>query len=319
MTQTGITLERTTKRKSPGRRAVIALALVAVVAALSGCGDGASGPTHESSEIRQAVFAASGSPSVDVTTSSGRVKVRGQAGLTEVQVTMTLHNRGAAIAQAETRVDEMSVLAMQEGDRIVLRYDSSEQPEVAREHGRVDFDVTMPIAGDVSVDVGDGAIDVAGLEGTIVLKTTDGEIAAGDIAGALDARTSNGPIDVTRMRGTLRLDSSNGRLRMTEIEGSVDAETSSGNVLFGGRLIGASHRMQTSNGDLIIELPDDLAIAIDATASDGIRTEELQLDGDTEGRDWLAELNPPADAMLELFTSNGRIELRAAPQEDREV
>ena len=309
-------MEQTTKRKDFSWSTVIALGVV--VAALSGCGDGASEPTHESSEIRQAVFPVSGSPSVGVTASNGRVTVRGQAGLAEVRVTSTLHNRGASIAQAENRVDEMSVLATQEGDRIVLRYDASEQPEVAREHGRVDFDVTMPIVGGVSVDVGNGAIDVAGLEGTVVLKTTNGEIAAGDIAGALDARTSNGPIDVTRVQGALRLDSSNGRLRMTGIEGSVDAETSNGSILFGGRLIGATHRMQTSNGDLIIELPDDLAIAIDATASDGIETEDLQLDGDTEERDWLVTMNPPADAMLELFTSNGRIEIRAAPQEDRE-
>jgi hypothetical protein len=304
-------LEQTTKRKDPNWRAVIALGVV--VAALSGCGDGASEPTHESSEIRQAVFALSGSPIVDVTASNGRVKVRGQEGLTEVRVTMTLHNRGTSIAQAENRVDEMFVLAAQEEDRIVLRYDSVEQPEVAREHGSVDFDVTMPIVGDVSVSVGNGAIDVEVVEGTVLLKTRDGEIAAGDIAGALDARTSNGPIDVTRIRGTLRLDSSNGRLRMTEIEGSVDAETSNGNVLFGGRLIGTSHRMQTSSGDLAIELPDDLAITIDATASNGIEAEDLHLEGDTEGRDWLATMNPPTDAMVELFTSNGRIELRAAP------
>jgi hypothetical protein len=304
-------LEQTTKRKDPSWRAVIALGVV--VAALSGCGDGASEPTHGSAEIRQAVFPLSGSPTVDVTASNGRVKVRGQAGLTEVRVTMTLHNRGASIAQAENRVDEMSVLATQEGDRIVLCYDSSEQPEVAREHGRVDFDVTMPIVGDVSVSVGDGAVDVEVVEGTVLLKTRDGEIAAGDIAGALDARTSNGPIDVTRMRGMLRLDSSNGRLRMTAIEGSVDAETSNGNVLFGGRLIGTSHRMQTSSGDLTIELPSDLSITIDATASDGIETKDLQLDGDTEGRNWLVTMNPPTDAMLDLFTSNGRIEIRAAP------
>jgi hypothetical protein len=304
-------LEQTTKQKDPNWRAVIALGVV--VAALSGCGDGASEPTHESSEIQQAVFALSGSPTVDVTASNGRVKVRGQAGLTEVRVTMTLHNRGTSIAQAENRVDEMSVFATQEEDRIVLRYDSSEQPEVAREHGSVDFDVTMPIASDVSVSVGNGAIDVAVVEGTLLLKARDGEIAAGDIAGALGARTSNGPIDVMRMRGTLRVDASNGRLRMTEIEGSVDAETSNGNVLFSGRLIGASHRMQTSSGDLAIELPDDLAITIDATASGGIETEDLHLEGDTEGRDWLATLNPPADATLELFTSNGRIEIRAAP------
>jgi hypothetical protein len=300
-------------RKGTGLRWTAVVALGAAVLALSGCGDGPSGAAHESSEIRQAVFALSRAPAVDVTTSIGRVAVQGQAGLTEVRVTITVKNRGTSIAQAENRVDKMVVHAYQEGDRVVLRYDSSEQPEVAREHGSVDFDVTMPIAGAVSVDVGNGAVEAENLEGTIVLEARNGEIAAGGIVGALDARTGNGPIDVTRIRGTLRLDSSNGRLRMTEIEGSVDAETSNGNVLFGGRLVGTSHRMQTSSGDLAIELPDDLAITIDATASNGIETEDLQLEGDTEGRDWLATMNPPTDAMLELFTSNGRIEIRAAP------
>jgi DUF4097 and DUF4098 domain-containing protein YvlB len=283
-----------------------------VVLAMGGCGDGPSEPTHESSEIRQAAFGLSGSPTVDVTTSNGRVTVRGQTGLTEVRVTITLHNRGTSIARAENRVDEMLVLAAQEGDRIVLRYDSAEQPEVVREHGSVDFDVTMPIVGDVSVSVGTGAVDVKVVKGTVLVKTRDGEIAAGGIVGALDARTSNGRIDVTQVWGAVRLASANGRLRMTEIEGSIDAETTHGNVLFSGRPIGASHRIRTTMGTIEVELPSDLSITIDATASDGIETDDLRLDGDTEGRDWLATLNPPADATLELFTSNGRIEIRAA-------
>jgi len=305
------------KGSGPNWRAVIALGVV--VAALSGCGDGRSEPTHESSEIRQAAFAVSGSPSVDVTVSNGRVTIRGQAGMTEVRMTMTLHNRGASIVRAENRVDEMVVRASQEGDRIVLRYDSSEQSEVAREYGRVDFDVTMPAAGDVFADVGIGAIDVEGTEGEVVLKTTDGDIAATDIAGALDARASNGAIDVANVQGALLLDSSNGRLRMSEIEGSVDAETANGDVLFRGRLLGASHRIRTANGDITVELPNDLAITIDATASNGIETTDLAVVGDIEGREWLATLNPPASALLELFTSNGRIEIRAVPQDDREV
>jgi hypothetical protein len=304
-------MEQMKKRNRSHWTAVVALG--AAVLALIGCGDGPSEPTHESSEIRQAVFALSGSPTVDVTASMGRVTVRGQAGLTEVRVTITLHNRGTSIAQAGERVDEMVVHAYREGNRVVLRYDAGEQPKAVVEHGSVDFDVAMPIVADVSVDVGNGAVEAENLEGTIVLKTGDGEIVASDIAGALDARTGKGRIDVARARGTLRLGSSNGRLHMTDFEGSVDAGTSRGDILFRGRPVGPSHRLRTSMGSVQVELPPDLSITIDATASGGIETKDLRLEGDTEGREWLAMLNPPTDATLELFTSAGRIEIRAVP------
>jgi DUF4097 and DUF4098 domain-containing protein YvlB len=206
----------------------------------------------------------------------------------------------------------MVVRAEQTADRVVLRYDASEQTEAVRDQGSVEFEVTMPMQAALAVDVGSGPIDVGNLEGTIVLKTGDGGIAARDVSGTLDVRAGNGAIDVAGARGGLRLHADNGAICMTGIEGSIDAETSKGGITFRGRPVGASHRMSTNDGDIDVELPTDLAIAIDATASHGIDAGGLPLVGDTEGKQWSATLNPPPSAVLELLASAGRIRIRPA-------
>ncbi len=270
----------------------ITLGFAVVVLLLSGCGDGRSNATHESSEIRRISFPVPDVPTVEISASNGIVTVRGQEDLTEVQVTMTLRNLGASLEQAESRVDEMIVHTDRVQDRIVLGYAGTEQPESIREHGSVEFEVIMPPRADISIEVGNGSIT------------------ASDIVGRFDARTNNGEIDAARMSGMLRLDASNGRIRMTETDGTVDAKTGNGDIAFSGRLGDAEHRIETGRGDLEIELPIDLSITIDAVASAGIETDDLRLEGDTDGEDWVATLNAPAAATLILVARSGRIELR---------
>ena len=288
----------------------IALALAVAALALGGCGDKNADPTHESSEIRRMSFPVSAAPKLEIAASNGVVTVRGQDGLAEIQVMMMVRNRGNSLRQAEDRVHQMVVHADQEEDRLVLRYDAAEQSERLREYGSVDFEVVTPVRTELSVALHNGAVSIEALESTVTLALDNGRIIAADIAGALDARTDNGTIDVERIHGAMKIDTSNGRIRMAEVNGTVDAETCSGDVRFSGRLADAAHRIKTARGDLDIELPLDLSIMIDATASGGIEAQDLGLAERIEGREWLYALNPPVGATLELLASSGRITLR---------
>ena len=252
-------------------------------------------PQVESTEVKTATFALEGAPTVVTETLNGAVTVRGVEGQNDVQVTATLSARGDTLEEANEKLEKMVVFMSQDGDRVTLRFRSSEQPTDARKHTSVEFDILMPIHGDIDVD------------------TSNGEVTVADVAGTVEVETSNGKIDIDHVVGSIRLDTSNGAINMREADGSIDAETSNGAIVFRGHLLGDTHRMRTSNGAIEVAIPQDLALRIDASTSNGSISTNLPLIGDTEGKSWSATLNPPSASTLDLRTSNGSIRIEGLP------
>jgi DUF4097 and DUF4098 domain-containing protein YvlB len=98
---------------------------------------------------------------------------------------------------------------------------------------------------------------------------------------------------------------------MDDVEARVDARTSNGRIEFSGVLVGDSHSMRTSNGTIVVEIPASASMTFDASTSIGSISANLPLTGDSEGREWNATLNPPANTTLELRTSNGSIHIES--------
>jgi DUF4097 and DUF4098 domain-containing protein YvlB len=275
--------------------ACLAFGLVALLF-LSGCDfDGLLAPRVESTEVKTATFALEGIPTVVIETSNGAVTVRGVEGQDDVQVTATLSARGDTLEEANKKLEKMVVFMSQDGDRVILRFRPSEQPTDARKHTSVEFDILVPIHGDIDVD------------------TSNGEVTVADVAGTVEVETSNGKIDIDHVAGSIRLDTSNGAINMRDVDGSIDAETSNGAIVFRGHLLGDTHRMRTSNGAIEVAIPQDLALRIDASTSNGSISTNFPLIGDTEGKSWSATLNPPSTSTLDLQTSNGSIRIEGLP------
>jgi DUF4097 and DUF4098 domain-containing protein YvlB len=249
----------------------------------------------ESTEVKTATFALEGVPTVVTETSNGAVTVRGVEGRNYVQVTATLSARGDTLEEANKKLEKMVVSMSQDGDGVTLRFRVSEQPTDARKHTSVEFDILMPIHGDIDVD------------------TSNGEVTVTDVVGTVEVETSNGKIDIDHVTGSIRLDTSNGAINMRDVDGSIDAETSNGAIVFRGHLLGDTHRMSTSNGAIEVAIPQDTALRIDASTSNGSISTNLPLTGDTEGRSWSATLNPPSASTLDLRTSNGSIRIEGLP------
>ncbi len=246
---------------------------------------------------------------VDVDTSNGRVTVQGVEGIEAVSVTITLRSRGGTLEEAQDRVDRIVYHAEQSGNRINLRYRASEQEADVRRYSGVDFDVLVPMETRVEVDTSNGAINVEDIQGTILLDTSNGAIDVYDSSGTLTADTSNGRIEVVRFTGELRLDTSNVEMWLEQVAGTVDAETSNGSVHYTGTPAAGGNRIRTSNGSITVRVPLDASIAFDASTSSGKIRSSLALVGDTEGDEWSAQLNPPADVTFDLRTSNGTIRI----------
>jgi len=292
------------------RRAILWTGLVALIGAAIALGGCFEIPIYEATRTVEGSFDVTGAVDLDVSTSNGRVNVRGVEGQTSVEVVATIRLRGDSRIEAAARAAQVVVDMIHDGNHVVLRYDASGHPWNVRRYTGVDFEVTVPPTADVEVDTSNGRITVAEVTGILALGTSNGRIEATDVLGEAHASTSNGQITIARFEGVLELDTSNGRIDMEDVDGIVDARTSNGPIAFTGTLAeGIDHRMATTNGRIDVALPADASMIINARTSNASISTNLPLIGDTEGKEWSAVLNPPATGTLTLVTSNGQIEI----------
>jgi len=275
------------------------------------------------SAIREvpATFATTGLLDLTVESSNGYITVQSadsaamgiQPGDTgAVTVRAILRSRADTLEQAQERVNAIVVEMVQEGNELLLRYNSADQSVDVSRYSGVSFEVTVPTQAVVRVRTSNGAITVRGIEGQFNLDTSNGAIDLTDLVGVVDADTSNGAIDVNGFAGELSLETSNGAIDIKDVETAVTARTSNGRIEFSGILVAGSHSLRTSNGAINVEVPTDANITFDASTSIGSISTNLQLMGDTTGRSWNASMNShSAQALqtLQLRTSNGNIRI----------
>jgi len=267
----------------------------------------------EATRVETATFAVTGVPVVSVESSNGAVTVTGVPGQTDVRVIVTIRSRAGSQEAADKRAAAVTLHLEQQGGRILLAYRGSEQVDDVRRYTGVAFDVTGPTMLEAGVGTSNGAISVTSAQGRISLETSNGEVTLTDIVGQVSATTSNGRITAERCQGVLRLDTSNGAVSMTDVSAALDATTSNGAIHFSGSLIGDANALETSNGAIVVAVPAAASVEFTARTSGASISSSLPLVGDTQGKEWLATLNPPATSRVTLRTSNGAITIGSRP------
>jgi DUF4097 and DUF4098 domain-containing protein YvlB len=146
------------------------------------------------------------------------------------------------------------------------------------------------VAGNATLHTGGGHIRVASVQGSahfetgggnitlehsgaeLTAETGGGEIEVGEAAGLVRARTSGGGIRVVRMFGPTKLETSGGSIYLTQVDSAVKASTSDGGItawfVSAAKGSGASD-LQSSSGDIVVHLPRELPVTIDARVETG--------------------------------------------------
>jgi hypothetical protein len=146
------------------------------------------------------------------------------------------------------------------------------------------------VAGNATLHTGGGHIRVASVQGTahfetgggnitlehsgaeLTAETGGGEIEVGEAAGLVRARTSGGGIRVVRMFGPTDLETSGGSIYLTQVDSAVKASTSDGGItawfVAPPKKSGAC-QLQSSSGDIVVHLPRELPVTIDAVVEQG--------------------------------------------------
>jgi DUF4097 and DUF4098 domain-containing protein YvlB len=115
-------------------------------------------------------------------------------------------------------------------------------------------------------------LKVYGLQGTLRLKTSDGSMDLSDVAGGLHLVSSDGSIQVHNASGTLESRSSDGKVRIDGKFSGVDVHTSDGGLdltLAEGSQLTSSSRLESSDGNVTVHLPRNLAADLDVRSGDG--------------------------------------------------
>lgn len=123
------------------------------------------------------------------------------------------------------------------------------------------------IQGTAHLDTGGGNIMVEHSGSELTAETDGGEIEVGEAAGLVRAKTGGGGIRVVRVVGPTNLETSGGSIYLTQVDSPVKASTSAGGItawfVSPPRSSGMCD-LQSHAGDIVVHMPRDLAVNIDA-------------------------------------------------------
>jgi len=191
----------------------------------------------------------SGQPDLSVDTSDANLHVD-----TWEQTTIAVH-----VTSNHYKIGEggIEIIENQNGDRVELelRYPRHHfGVNIQLGSYRVDVDIHMPREGRVRLHTGDGAIRLANFKGTMELESGDGAEEIDSVDGNLRARTADGHIRAAGRFDALEVKTSDGRIEARVLPGSTMASNWS---------------LDTSDGNVSLELPDNFAADVDLHTADG--------------------------------------------------
>jgi DUF4097 and DUF4098 domain-containing protein YvlB len=161
---------------------------------------------------------------------------------------------------------------------------------------RVEIDIHMPREGRVDLHTGDGKIELGTFKGEMLLRSGDGSQEVNGVDGKLRALTGDGHI---------RADGRFDELDLKTGDGRVDARATAGSAL------ATSWRLESGDGTVTLEVPENLAADVDLHTGDGhidldmpITTSGKIREGEVRGK-----LNGGGNLLM-IHTGDGSIRLR---------
>lgn len=262
-------------------RGFLILAMVCALAAL---------PAHADEWSK--TYTLSGKPDLRVETSDANIHVSTwDQNTIEAKVTTSRYR----IGEDGIRIDEH-----QAGDRVEIEVHYPRHGVTinwgSMSNHRVDITIQMPREGRVDLHTGDGHIDVSNLKGDIQLRSGDGSQEISAVEGKLRAVTGDGHI-----RASGRFD----ELELKTGDGRVDAHAVAGST------IAASWRLESGDGSVTLEVPENFAADVDLHTGDGHIDLDLPITtaGKIRENEVHGKLNGGGN-LLTIHTGDGSIRLR---------
>ena len=194
-------------------------------------------------------FTVNDSPSVNVSTFDGAVRVHGWD-KSEVMYTVTKK------AEDDEALHEISTEGTQNGGQIsvIARNENNDR------NGTATIEVWVPRKSTVHVSSDDGSLKLDGVSGEITLRTGDGSIEVNDAGGQLKVNTGDGHIHVMKF------------------DGQLDAVTGDGSIQMDGNFNALAAR--TGDGAISLTVPSGSDFTVETNADGDVTNEGLTLTED---------------------------------------
>jgi hypothetical protein len=130
----------------------------------------------------------------------------------------------------------------------------------------------------------------------------------------LDLRANNGGITIVGVQGNMRFDTTNGGVKLQDIGGRVNGETRNGGLnvtLSGDRWDGEGLDVETSNGGVTLNLPDNYNAELETrTVNGGLRIDfPITVQGELTGRRGLTTTLGSGGPLVRVRTTNGGVKI----------
>ncbi|QBD74864.1 hypothetical protein EPA93_02180 [Ktedonosporobacter rubrisoli] len=177
----------------------------------------------------------------------------------------------------------LKVNTAQSGDTVTV--DIQTDHTVIAGSKRFNIDITIPRTSTVETHSGAGDLDIKGVSGQLTLQASSGDIQASDVDGQITVQTNSGNInlDQAKLKGQSALKASSGTIRFT---GTLDPQ--------------GSYQVQTSSGNVIMNLPASAAFSLQTSTHSG----------DVHNAFNSKEVGGEPRAKLAIQTSSGDITLK---------
>ncbi len=282
----------------------------------------------ESDAYRIETFRTSETPSVDIRTSGGFVRVHGHE-RDEVQVVMYVRRGNRYLSPSDTNLSDFDIDISQTGDHISAISERKGSGFNIFNRGSnisVSFEVFVPERSTVEGKTSGGSVFAENIHNNLILKTSGGSVTAKnssgdielntsggslsleDLQGTISAKTSGGSVNVDRVRGAAELRTSGGSISINDGEGRFTASTSGGSIRAGFLSFTDDIELKTSGGSITVTLPDVSDFDLDLSGQRVI-TELRNFSGSSE-RNSIRGRVGNGGPKIEAKTSGGRVTLR---------
>ena len=168
------------------------------------------------------------------------------------------------------------------------------------------------LKGPVDARTSGGTIRLNDCDGELQVKTSGGGIISFAGGGSLDARTSGGSIEVRNFNGDALVKTSGGQLEFENVRGKLSGKTSGGSI--SAALVSplpGEVDLASAAGSIVLEIPRDAALNLDARTSVGSVANELPIQTTRREKDELSGTINGGGKSVVLRSSAGSISIRA--------
>ena len=268
-------------------------------------------PWHESTMREESiVLPAPSGNAISIHNANGRTSVIGED-RDDIEVRIAKKVSADCPDSAEKLLDSIRLESTKAGEILEIEV---RIPRRCSRRAVAHVELRVPRATRIASTSTNGKIRLEGLERSIRARSSNGAILICEVNGDIDVTTANARVKCRCTRGKLHARSSNGKIEVGGHTGSIDASTSNGIIRATLEALGAEGiSLATSNGRIVLELPDKANADVDMRVENGQIRNDIDLedpsspsDGRIKGR--IGHGGTP----IRLRTSNGTIALREA-------